>query len=144
MAEELKSEASCLCSSCRKTSRLEYLSSTSKLHTFCSLRKHTGHKNKGCFRASAMDVLSFMRHSKNMQCCSPNPWHSSWLITCWNITQSINGGRKYCKGIVFIIKKPHLNNELVYFISNSHSGVFHQSILWFCVFIAKLANLYFM
>ena len=58
-----------------------YLVLMSKPRNFCSLRKHTGHRNKDWLRASSTDLLSFIAQLKKVQCLSPNKWHVSWLAT---------------------------------------------------------------
>lgn len=65
-----------------KHSNFLYLSRMSKSQAYCSFLRHTGHRNNGWEKASAILPLSFIEHWKYSQCPRPNRWHSSWLNTC--------------------------------------------------------------
>ena len=92
MALAMDSQGSCSWTSTRKLSSSWYLSVTSNPHTWCSLRRQTGHRNSGWDIASPTELLSFMAQWKYSQWLSPNKWHTSWLTTwkvCCNCDQII-------------------------------------------------------
>ena len=81
MAQAMESQGSCSWTSLRNLSSSWYLSVTSNPHTWCSLRRQTGHRNSGWDMASPTELLSFMAQWKYSQWFSPNRWHTSWLTT---------------------------------------------------------------